>query len=316
MISVVIAHHRGRCLLKECLQALAASEDVDLEITVVDNGSSDGSREMVRQSWPSVRLVELDHNSGFAAANNLGIRLSHGDAVVLLNNDVVVDCNALASLWEFARRTPHVAALVPRLRNPDGSIQRSHYEWPSVAKSLLHLAGADSLLRNVASSRVKEPDSCSSRESVEIRVAKFACVLLTRESLVKVGLLDEDFFMYGEDADWSRRAYEAGFRSYIVPGAGAVHFSPPRVFDTSHPMFVSQHLGALIYHRKHSPRWAFRLLLVGAMVIVRMRLVIAAGLGLDSAKQLLALGCEIERLFQDRGARDSRALSSTANVRR
>lgn len=299
MISSIIVHHNGKDMLDRCLKALYNSQGVDLEVIVVDNASSDDSIAMLRMKWPNVRLIELAENTGFAYANNKGIEKAKGDAVLLMNNDVLVNVSTVARLWEFARKTPNIGAVVPLLRNSDQTIQRSFLNWPTITKSLLHFAGADTLRRLLINENVNDNSEYCSLQPRPIKVAKFACVLLTKKTLQKVGILDDTFFMYGEDADWSYRAYKAGLNSFLVPTAEAVHLSIPRVFNISHPMFVHQYLGVLLYFKKHSKYYQHYLLVHSGIVFLRIRLAFAYFFNKRGTTPLSSLLREInKRLLQ------------------
>jgi GT2 family glycosyltransferase len=284
-------------LLHQCLLFLERSEKVELEVILVDNGSTDGSKEVATAAWPHVKVLALPANMGFSYANNRGLEAAEGEAALLLNNDVLVEPLTIYALWQFASATPSAAATVPLLRNPDGTLQRSHYGWPSLTKGLLHVGGADSLVapaRRLVRSRDAGPERRGPRP---VRVAKFACALITREAIDRVGLLDQDFFMYGEDADWCYRANRAGFKCFLVPEAEATHLTRPRVFATDHPMFVCQNLGLLLFHRKHAPPGRYRAFLRTSLAILRLRLAVARLLGARNAAPLAALIAEVERFM-------------------
>jgi GT2 family glycosyltransferase len=216
-LSVVIANWNTAALLKECLASLTSSSfDGLLEIIIVDNASSDGSVAMVRQEFPSVRLIENNCNPGFARANNQGITESGGRYILLLNSDTVMPSGALAGLVEFMRQHPDAGACSPRLVRVDGKPQEFAFGDDPTLPYLLRRGGYRLLLRRALhdwnTDQVREVDWVSG-----------ACLLVRRQAIDQVGLLDENIFMYFEDNDWCLRMRLKGWRIYYNPTVSITH---------------------------------------------------------------------------------------------
>jgi len=227
-LSIVLINCNGGPYLEDCLRSIysdSSAEKMAFEVVVVDNGSEDKSTAIVKESFPDVRLVENGHNEGFAKANNKGIRASTGRYVLCLNNDTVVLPGALGILTDFMDHHPDVGACGPKVLNRDGTIQhqckrgfptpmsaayyfmRLHKVFPK-SKRFGHY-----LMTYVNCDEINEVDTVSG-----------ACMMVRREVIDQLGLMDEDYKMYGEDVDWCYRIKKAGWKTYYVPQARIVHY--------------------------------------------------------------------------------------------
>ncbi len=269
-LSVVIVSWNVHDLLRRCLHSvlrspgfrLGADTSADepsparrrLEIVVVDNGSSDGSPEMVRAEFPQVRLLTNEENRGFTAANNQGLGLARGRWLLLLNPDAEVVGGALSAMVEYLEGHPRVGALGPQLRYPDGSLQSSRRRFPTFATGLVESTVIqewwvdNGLLRRYY--MADTPDQAV--QPVDWVVG--ACLLLRREAYEEVGGLDEGFFMYSEEMDWCRRCKSAGWDVVYLPSATVIHHegkSSEQVVPERHIYFQSSKVR---YFRKHHGR--------------------------------------------------------------
>jgi GT2 family glycosyltransferase/glycosyltransferase involved in cell wall biosynthesis len=220
-VSVVVVSYNTRDLLARTLEALQAQRGVRFELLVVDNGSRDGSAELVRERWPDATLLALGENAGFARANNLAFGRCRGEFVLLLNSDCFLHPGALATLVAGAKRHPAAAAVGPRLLNVDGSLQRSAWPFPRPARLVLE---AFALHRPLARLGLMEDLRLWAHD--EERAADFligACLLIRREALAEVGGFDESFWLYGEEADLCRRLSRRDWDVVLVPDAVATH---------------------------------------------------------------------------------------------
>ncbi|MBI4493200.1 MAG: glycosyltransferase family 2 protein [Chloroflexi bacterium] len=194
-----------------------------LEVIVVDNGSTDGSGELVRAAFPQVRLVANTHNRGFAAGVNQGLALARGRYLLLLNSDARLEPGSLAALVACLDNHPRVAVVGPRLLNPDGTSQSSRRRFPTLATAFLEstvlqrLWPAHPLLR-----RYYVLDR-SDEETQAVDWLVGACLLVRQAAVEQVGPMDERFFMYSEELDWCRRFKAAGWEVVYVPRARVVH---------------------------------------------------------------------------------------------
>lgn len=220
LVTVVIVSYNTRDLLRECLRSVFASERVDLDVIVVDNGSSDGSVAMVADEYPAVRLIENRENLGFAAANNVAIPQGGGDAVLLLNPDATVLPETIAALVAVLDAHPRAAACGPRILNPDGTLQSCGYPFPTLWREVRQSRRVNQLL---ALALGPLPAARPPVVSSEVDWCDGACLMVRRAALDQVGLLDEQYFLYGEELDWCFNAHRAGWTIAVAPEVSATH---------------------------------------------------------------------------------------------
>ena len=213
--------YNTRDLLDACL---ASIDERAAEIIVVDNGSNDGSVELVRTRHAHCRIVEMGENSGFARASNSGMRLAGGRYVLLLNSDTVVLEHAVSAMAAFLDAHPQFAALGPRLLNGDGTPQTSCFAFTTVRDILFEQLGLTALFPG---SSFFNRRGLGGFDRASVRAVDWvsgACLMARRAVLERVGLLDEGFFMYGEELDWCVRMKRAGMQVAFYPGARVVHY--------------------------------------------------------------------------------------------
>jgi GT2 family glycosyltransferase len=262
--SVVIVTYNGLPWIEWALESVAGAETV-----VVDNGSTDGTVAFVRERFPDARLLEQE-NRGLAAGWNAGVAATSGRYVLLLNSDAWLDAGALDALVAYADEHPDVAVVGPRLRNPDGTLQRSVRGFPT----LWRLATEYFFLRKLAPrSRLLNGFYAGGFAHDEERDADFvmgAVWLVRRAAIDEVGPADETFFLFSEEVDWAYRFRKAGWRSVFFPGAEATH-----VYGASHKgrLYVELQRGHLRFFAKHR----------GAAYAERVRKLLRAGLLLRGA---------------------------------
>ena len=258
-LAVVIVSYKVRGLLRRCLASVLASDGgLGSEVYVVDNASHDGSAEMVRAEFPGVRLITSDHNGGFPFANNLALRLireTHAAwprYVLLLNPDTELDPTALARMVEFLDDHPEAGAAGPKLVRPDGSLDLAcRRSFPSPEVSLYRMIGLSRLLpRSRRFGRYNltflDPDEVSEVDSV---VGAF---MMVRGALLdQVGLLDEGFFMYGEDLDWAYRMKARGWRVLYNGRVSVLHHKGASSGQRSRQSTVEFYRAMLVFFRKH-----------------------------------------------------------------
>ena len=280
-LSIVIVNWNVRDLLRRCLSSLLVARRsllvdrqpatsnqqpaTSIEIIVVDNGSADGSVQMVRVEFPGVRLITNADNRGFPAANNQGIGVAQGRYILLLNPDTEVVGDALATMVAFADAHPDVGIVGPQLLNPDGSVQSSRRRFPTLATGFFE----STWLQGYAPRRLLERYYVLDRPDdivQEVDWVTGAALMARREAVEQVGPLDEGFFMYSEELDWCRRFREAGWRVVYLPTARIVH----HVGKSSEQVVAARHIhfqtSKVRYFRKyHGPQAAeaLRLFLLG-----------------------------------------------------
>jgi GT2 family glycosyltransferase len=246
--SIIIINWNTRDLLACCLTSIMDNHlHENIEIFVVDNDSTDGSAGMVAQCYPQVRLIENRENVGFARANNQAIRQSSGRYVLLLNPDTEVRSGALDALVDFMDEHTEVGVAGARLFNPDGSLQYSCSPqivlWREFIR-LFHLG----LVRQDGYYSMGDWDIRTPRK---VDTVLGACMILRREVLDQVGLLDEDYFMYTEEVDLCYRIRKAGWKIYWVPQAQIVHFGGQSTKQVATEMFLKLYESKILFFRKH-----------------------------------------------------------------
>jgi GT2 family glycosyltransferase len=216
-VACVVVTYDALTWIDRCLASVAGAETV-----VVDNGSSDGTPDAVRERFPGVRVVEAE-NRGLAAGWNRGIAETDAEHVLVLNADAWLVEDALARLLDAADRHPRAAAIGPRLLDPDGTLQRSVRGYPT----LWRLATEYLYLRKLAPrSQALNAFYGAGFDHESERVVEWvmgACFLLRRSAYAAVGPFDERYFLFSEEVDWMRRAADAGWDVVFTPTARCVH---------------------------------------------------------------------------------------------
>lgn len=215
LVFIVVVTWNGKRDTLECLASLQAVTYPNYRILLIDNASTDGTQEAVQKQFPSVEMIRTDRNLRFAGGNNVGIRhaLSQGAAyVLLLNNDTVVDPNFLTELVATAERDPSVGMVGARIY---------YHEDPQ----RIWFAGGEISWWSgwIAHTGIRQVDRGHFDSERAVDYITGCCMLVRREVIERIGLLDERFFMYGEDVDWCLRARRAGYRLVFQPKAKVWH---------------------------------------------------------------------------------------------
>jgi N-acetylglucosaminyl-diphospho-decaprenol L-rhamnosyltransferase len=252
-LSIIIVNWNTRDLLSDCLSSIyEPALDIDFEIFVVDNASSDGSQIMIHDQFPDVKMIANSNNPGFAIANNQALRISSGEYVLLLNPDTTVKPGAIEKLVNFLDDFPEAGAAGARLLNQDGSLQRSAFPKPTLFREFWRLFHLDGLMYIA-----KYPMNRWSLNQVrEVDILKGACLLIRRIALNQVGLLDEEYFMYSEEFDLCTRLTQSGWHLYWIPSAEVIHFGGQSTQQVAEEMFLQLYEGKIMYFRKHQSNLA------------------------------------------------------------
>ena len=233
-LAVVIVSWNVRELLASCLRSLFSDLEragIQASTWVVDNASSDGTRQLIRETFPDVHLRALDENRGFAAGNNVALRdilgreelQSSDDLVWLLNPDTEVQPGAAQALVEAMEARPAVGVAGARLVFPDGSLQQSAFRFPGLMQLLFELFPMPERLYDTRLNGRYARRLYDGSEPFPIDHPLGASMMVRRAAIDEVGLLDEGYHMYCEEIDWCWRMRKAGWHALCVPGAEVVH---------------------------------------------------------------------------------------------
>ena len=224
-LSIIILNYKSLGLVKNCLRAV---KDLNLslayEVIVVDNNSQDNSVAYLKEHYFDIKLVESGKNLGFSGGNNLGIRQAQGDFILILNPDILVLSKAIENMLDFMKSHSEAGMLGPKLINPDGSLQYSCSRWPDwrlpfyrrsfLGKTRNALAWIDNYLMR----------DWNHEANSQVDWLYGACLMVRRQAMAEVGLLDERYFMYMEDLDWCRRFWEKGWQVWYLAKAEVIHY--------------------------------------------------------------------------------------------
>jgi GT2 family glycosyltransferase len=257
VVSAVVVTYDALPWIENCLDSLTGVATV-----VVDNGSSDGTVDFVRERYPAVQLVESE-NRGLGAGWNTGIRETTSAWVLLLNADAWMTPGSLDRLVDFAETQPRAAVVGPRLRNPDRTLQRSVRGYPTVWRLATEYLFLRKLAPRSSALNAFYAGGFDHDEVRSVEVVMGACMLLRRQAIDEVGECDEDYFLFSEETDWCFRFHEAGWDVVFFPGAECVHVRGAshsgRLYRENlrgHLLFLSKHRGPRVAEQ------ARRLLLV------------------------------------------------------
>lgn len=225
-VSIIIVNWNARDELLKCLKSIyEETKQVSFEIIVVDNASSDGSSESVKERFPQVKVIDNTENKGFSKANNQGIKEAEGKYILLLNPDMLITDRAIEKLYYFIEKHPEVGAVGPKLLDQKGKFVPSCLRSiPGPKTALYRLLNLGKLFPKVKEFNKYNLTYIDKDETQEVEAISGAATLARREAIDQVGLLDESFFMYGEDLDWYYRFSKAGWKIYYVPEAVIIHY--------------------------------------------------------------------------------------------
>jgi hypothetical protein len=250
-LSVVIVSWNTREMLRDCLESLFASRhSACLEVFVVDNGSSDGSPEMVASAFPLAHLIRNSDNRGFAAANNQAIRLATGRHVLLLNSDTLVHEGVIDASIRYMDENPDVGAMGCKVLNADGTVQTTCSRFPTLLNLALLTTGLFKV-PGIPGARRYRMEDWQRDDERDVDVVSGCYLIVRSDALEKVGLLDESFFFFGEETDWCRRFAAAGHAVRFAPVGTITHFGggSSKSLNSRRDLMLSE--ATVRLHRKH-----------------------------------------------------------------
>ncbi len=248
-LSIVIVSYNVRTFVEQCLDSVQkASRGIDVEVFVVDNASADDTVEVIGHRYPWVHLIANTSNLGFAGANNIAIRQSVGEYVLLLNPDTVVGEDTLRHSLAFMDAHPEAGGAGVKMHNEDGTVApESRRALPTPWVSCLKMLG---FTKRYYMSHLPWD------EPAQIEVISGAFCLLRKKALDEIGLLDEDFFMYGEDIDLSYRLLKGGWQNWYLPYP-IIHYKGKSTQKSDYRYVHIFYQAMLIFFRKHYGHQSF-----------------------------------------------------------
>ena len=252
-LSIIIVNYNVEYFLEQCLHSVrAALKNLEAEVFVVDNNSVDGSVEMVRKKFPEVKLIANKENLGFSKANNQAIRHSKGKYVLLLNPDTVVEADSFSKCLSFMDSQSEAGGLGIKMLDGKGNfLPESKRGLPTPMVAFYKIFGLAALFPKSKRFGKYHLGFLDKEQTNEIEILSGAYMLMRKEALDKVGLLDEDFFMYGEDIDLSYRIIKGGWKNYYFPEARIIHYKGESTKKSSVNFVFVFYNAMIIFARKH-----------------------------------------------------------------
>lgn len=252
-LSIIILNYNTCELTLKALRSVYASRTgYQFEVILIDNASSDSSVEKIREEFPQVQLIENEENVGFSKANNQGMRIATGRYVLLLNSDTVVQTDTLEIMVRFMDEHPDVGASGCKVILPDGSLDKAcRRGFPTPSASFYYAFGISKLFPHVPRFNQYQLGYLNPDEEYPVDCLVGAFMLVRRKAIDEVGLLDEQFFMYGEDVDWCYRIKQAGWTNYYYPKTHIIHYKGASSRKRPLKIVYEFHRAMYLFHRKH-----------------------------------------------------------------
>lgn len=268
-LSIIIVNYNTKQLTLNCLASIYQSiTDSRFEVILIDNASHDNSIEAIADKHPQVRLIVNTNNLGFSKANNQGMLIAQGRYVLLLNSDTVIEPDTLDTMIRFMDEHPKVGVAGCKVVLPDGSLDKAcRRGFPTPSATFYYVSRLSKLFPKNPRINAYHREDLDPDEEYPIDCLIGAFMMVRREVIDQVGMLDEDFFMYGEDVDWCYRIKQAGWVNYYYPRTQIVHYK--RASSRNKPFKITYefHRAFFVLYNKHFrekyPFWVNGLMYVG-----------------------------------------------------
>jgi len=253
-LSIIIVNYNVKEFLQNLIHSIyKAGENLKYEIIIVDNASDDGSVEFLKEKFPQIQLIVNEKNLGFSKANNIGLKYTKGKYILLLNPDTIVQEDTFEKMINFFERTPDAGMAGCKILNPDGTLQLAcRRSFPGPWTSFCKVTGLSNLFPNSRFFARYNLTYLNENETYEVDAISGSFMMIKREAFEKVGNLDEQFFMYGEDLDWCYRMQKTGYKVYYAHNTTIIHYKgestkrssidETKVFYNAMHLFVKKHL--------------------------------------------------------------------------
>jgi len=248
-LSIALVSWNNREYIKKCIDSLTkALNEGSYEIVVADHGSTDGTLELLLERYPKVRIIRNRENLGVVQGNNQCILNSSGQYVYILNNDTIVNRDSILAMKEFLDDHPESGAVGGNLLNPDGSLQSSFCFFPTIKEEFLVVSHLGKRMNPIHPSyhdtwpKTREVDWISS-----------ASIMVRREAIEDIGLIDEEYFIYSDETDWQYRLWQVGWKVHYLPSVTTIHYGGAS-FTPGSKRFTLVYRGRMLFARKHYSR--------------------------------------------------------------
>jgi hypothetical protein len=245
-LAIVLVNWNNRNYIDQCLQSIKRADlPFKYEIIVSDNGSSDGSLRMFRENYPDVKIIRNDENVGVATGNNQGIKNSSSEFIYILNNDTKINAPSVVEMITFLEENLEVGAVGGNLLNPDGTLQSSFFEFPTLSEEFLIVSHIGKKINPLHPSHngkwplAREVDWLSS-----------ASIIVRRTAFEAIDFLDEDYFVYSDETDWQYRLWQAGWKVHYLPSVTTIHYGGGS-FKPGARRFTLVYRGRMLFANRH-----------------------------------------------------------------
>ena len=258
-LSITIVSYNTKDLLKQCIKSIYEhTKNISFEIIVVDNASCDGSVEMLKSEFPTVKVIQNKENLFFTRAHNQALRIAKGRYLMILNSDTIVLDSAFDKLVKFMDENPQCGACGPKLLNPDMSLQRSGERLPTFWYGLFETFFLNTIFPKNPVKKNRIYFDWDRNTTREVESVSGCCMMLRKEVADKVGLLDENFLVYWEETDWCKRIVDTGWKIYYITDAQIIHYwqvamdkhgkeKKEKIFFNSMLYYYKKHFGILTF---------------------------------------------------------------------
>ena len=295
-ISIIIVSWNAKRFLLECLKSIMADQtSIKYEIIVVDNGSSDGSAEEVLEHFPEVTLIQNNFNIGFAKANNIGIRQSQGRYACLVNSDIKILEGCFDRLVEYMDLHPSAGIAGPKLLWPDMTLQDSCRKFPSIWNNLCSYFWLNRVFPRSKLFSGEHMIYSPHDKICKVDYLVGAFLMVRKEAVDQVGLMDEQFFIYSEEVDWCKRFWKAGWEIIFLPDARVIHYGGGSSSNQPGRFSLEQQRAKLQYWRKHHGRLAQASVILITIIHHLLRIFFGAMIYMTRPVKRKQAGLQIEK---------------------